>query len=49
MHIHDVAATSVCINYDGAAGDVDGAEDVDGGDDDDLKDVGDYAWHQYSL
>ena len=32
-----------CINYDGAAGDVDGAEDVDGGDDDDLKDVGDYA------
>ena len=26
-----------CINYDGAAGDVDGGEDVD------LKDVGDYA------
>ena len=42
MHIHDVAATSVCINYDGA-GDVDGAEDVDGGEDEDLKDVGDYA------
>ena len=31
-----------CINYDGAAGDVDSGED-------DLKDVGDYAWHQYSL
>ena len=41
--IHDVVATSVCINYDGADGDVDGAEDVDGGEDDDLKDVGDYA------
>ena len=27
-----------CINYDGAAGDVDGAEGVDGG-----EDVGDYA------
>ena len=48
MHIHDVAATSVCINYDGAAGDVDGTEDVDGGEDvegehDDLEDVGDIA------
>ena len=34
-----------CINYDGAAGDVDGAEDVDSGEDvegehDDLEDVG---------
>ena len=37
-----------CINYDGAAGDVDGHEDVDGGEDvdgehDDLEDVGDIA------
>ena len=37
-----------CINYDGAAGDVDGAENVYGGEDvegehDDLEDVGDIA------
>ena len=33
-----------CINYDGAAGDVDGGEDEDvEGEHDDLEDVGDIA------